>query len=679
MVDDLYHSPEALKQAWAAADAEGLAQPTPAERVPAMVHSCYCALVCSSLVSRASPFSMTLLDRLVYEEVWNPSEALAAAQGRLTAEMRNAMDQYLDSKADRIDPDELAMLLEPSQALDDFYFQLVLLIDLAASMSEIDQSLWIQTIFDRAYDDHRPWYYARVIEGLRHHQLDVSERVVQQVFDRITALEPTVDLIFALGRMAQDLAPDRRSSIVDQVLALTRRIADPAERLWALHHLLYLNLGDLQDVIYREALAEVQALPTRTERVAACIMLADKLTEADLRSALRDAEKPGNATDLLPLLRRLLALGYSSETMGWVQTHVQPDAQLGTLMRLADELAASELGAVLEMINALRSVEARSSELRGVLRYLPEPLLSGVLHRMRLQGDNYARFDILSSMTEDPLPESVGQELLALLQERQAEQLASYMLYRAAKQLPDMFVGQMLTLSRQVHEPQSRLPILVVLAPRLETRELPSVLREVLTLVPRTRYDPYLPDPIEAVVRLLPSLTHAMQRTILAQARDAVQSIPDPYWRVLASVALMPRLGPTDKRVVQAEALALAQDLQGVYQRARSLVEIAATLPEQEQISVLEQAFAAAILVGDQWQMGYDEWAMKAWVVQAVSLSDEALYRLWSTVLHYLGEGLRRNMLDKLKLCVPIIDRLGGSSALTGIADAVLSVGVAVP
>src|SRR6478735_4894544 len=98
MADGLYNSPEALKQTWAAADAEGLAQPTPAERAPTIVRSCYCALVCSSLVSRASPFSMTLLDRLVYEEVWTPSDALAATQGRLTAEMRDAMDQYLDSE-----------------------------------------------------------------------------------------------------------------------------------------------------------------------------------------------------------------------------------------------------------------------------------------------------------------------------------------------------------------------------------------------------------------------------------------------------------------------------------------------------------------------------------------------------------------------------------------------------
>jgi hypothetical protein len=130
---------------------------------------------------------------------------------------------------------------------------------------------------------------------------------------------------------------------------------------------------------------------------------------------------------------------------------------------------------------------------------------------------------------------------------------------------------------------------------------------------------------------------------------------------------------------MQAEAQELAQNLSETFQRADALLSLAPTLPEQERILVLEQTFAAAIFVADQYQMGYDDWVMRAWVAQADSLPDEALYRLWSRVLHYLGEGLRPNLLAKLKFCVPIIDRLGGSAALTGIAEAVLSVGIAVP
>ena len=199
-----------------------------------------------------------------------------------------------------------------------------------------------------------------------------------------------------------------------------------------------------------------------------------------------------------------------------------------------------------------------------------------------------------------------------------------------------------------------KLEYLVEIAPDLTTEERKQYIR--MALVPRRSAS----DRREALVLLAPILDDE-------EARDAFRAIPsfkDDGDRCSVISAFVPRLAADER----AAALQMAREMTDAKSRAETLLALINHLPSKQRQEVLHDALQAAAAIGDVWQRS------KVLTELLPFAPPECTSSLMTLLLDTSAETARQVSLDAVQEALPLVQTIGGQSALAELRRSIIDV-----
>jgi hypothetical protein len=173
---------------------------------------------------------------------------------------------------------------------------------------------------------------------------------------------------------------------------------------------------------------------------------------------------------------------------------------------------------------------------------------------------------------------------------------------------------------------------------------------------------------IKLLVELGKHIPEDERPRVLAEALAIAQTIEIEPWRADALAQLCPYL-PAE---LVAEAFAIAQAIAPADARLSSLTPIIARLPDDQQIATLTALLNDICCLNDE----QDRTALLAKLApQLGRLPRTVLYPHWCKALHILSAARRAQLLANLEALAPLIAALGGQTAMTATAQAIVEQG----
>jgi hypothetical protein len=240
-------------------------------------------------------------------------------------------------------------------------------------------------------------------------------------------------------------------------------------------------------------------------------------------------------------------------------------------------------------------------------------------------------------------------------------------LEESARSLP---AKDALPVARSVPDPLSRSRSLVKVALRLPPEEQASVLREALTAARQIDNAILL---VELLVQVGHRLPAAEQSSVLAEALSTARNVVDPCSRAQALAQVAHRLPVEEQSSVLSEALIAARSVDDAASRVWALTLLAQRLPESEQESVFWEALTVA--------PGIDDADSRARALAAVAQPVGAgqfiglTRRKWIDISRVLSTRRRSECVGDFTAILPLIQTLGGNTALQGFRCSIASVG----
>lgn len=548
-------------------------------------------------------------------------------------------------------------------------------------------------------------------------------RVLRRAVDDLDHLHSDAARFNALNTLADHLLPE----LERRVLHSAETIRNPAERARAFTVLApHLPIA-LQPALRANALSAIASIRNEEERALALITFAPhleyatnteqfpQLLERALRLAVGFKRRHLRARALVALAPHLTP-DLHGEALAVVNSLSNERECAALLADLAPLLTPDLVMVGLMVIYNLTSQDARAHALTVFAHYVPENARNQTLMDALVAANSlprhYERIVALARLM-DLLPPDLRAETCASALESarlmKNEVACARALGLLAAHLTPALIPRALEIARALVNPAQRLTAFSSLLPHLAEADRVSVTEELLAAVQEMPFE-------YRRARALAEITPLLPDDLIPQALRLAAAIEDPFDRITALVALIPRLPPAQSRRTLADCWRLIREIDSGYDAACALATLAPLLPpaagpdlarragliigaimdEYDQASAiallapllalegvsdgqddpagsvpephvaLEQGIQAALRVPDpirRWQLLAEGVAL-----YVESSSNEQLYQLWREVAAALAGLPLADALLGLSAIAPVIQRLGGNDALAAVA-----------
>ncbi len=496
------------------------------------------------------------------------------------------------------------------------------------------------------------------------------------------AITYNIARIRALSGLVPYLPDDLKKNAVRDALAAARAVTDDSARAYALSDVAPHLPGDLKGDVVRDAHFALQAIPDYNARANALCSLAPHLPDdlkADALSAAR-AIKNQNArakalSGLAPHLSGDLKAEVIRETLDAAYNIADDYNRARALSSLAPHLSDDLRAEVLFSVHAISNDHARAEALSNLAPNLPSALKADALAAARLITDDSARAHALSGLAPH-LPDDLKAAALAAARAITDNSARARALSGLVPYLPDDLKANAVRDALAA----ARTRVLSDLVPHLPNGFLKVAARTQAGDCNRAEalvsLAPYLTDNLKAVAlataraitddsaraRALSGLASHLPDDLKAEALAVARAITDNSARVRALSGLVPYLPDDLKAEVVCEALAAARSIRTNVSRAFALSGLAPNLPGDLGPAILIEAFILAHSVSLYLQRcGVYEEVISTWQeMHFVNFKTS----MWKDALHSLARHPRKDLLGDLAALAPLIEHLGGQSAM---------------
>ncbi|MGQ9887260.1 MAG: hypothetical protein ACUVSX_02105 [Aggregatilineales bacterium] len=548
-------------------------------------------------------------------------------------------------------------------------------------------------------------------------------RVLRRAVDEMDQLHSDAARFNALNALADHLLPE----LEGRVLHNAEAIRSPSERARAFTALARHLPMALRPALRAGAISAIAAIRDEEERAGALIAFAPHLeyvTNAEqfphlLERALRIAiglKRPHLRARALVALAPHLTPDLQVEAVAVVNGLANERERAALLADLAPTLMPDMVMVSLAAIYNLETQDVRAHALSVFAQYVPESARDQTLLDALAAANNLSRpYERVVALMRlmDALPASLREQTCANALESarltKNESACARALGLIGLHLSPALAPRALEIARALVNPAQRLVALNSLLPFLAGADRASVTEELLEVVQEMPFEYHRARALAEIVPLLPD-------DLIPQALRVANDIEDPFDRVSALVAFIPRLTPEQSRRTLADCWRLVRAIDNGYDAACALAAIAPLLPpaagpdlarsacmiigaimdEYDQASAiallaplltlegapggqdsaaepvperhtaLEQGVRAALRISDQtrrWQLLAEGAALCA-----ESSDNEQLYHLWREVAVALADLPLADALLCLSAMAPVVQRLGGDDALAAVA-----------
>lgn len=543
-------------------------------------------------------------------------------------------------------------------------------------------------------------------------------RTLHRALDEIDRLNNDVHRCNAIHTLSEHLIPE----IEERALHSAEGIKAPAERARALTSLArYLPL-EVQPKLRADALNAISTIIDEEDRADALIAFAPHLEyvtdtaqfptllEHALGIAISMTRRPMRARVLVALAPHL-TLDLQGEALAAVHTLLSERERAALLAELAPTLPPEMLVASLAVAHSMQAQDARVHALTVLAHYVPDHARDQtILDALAAASNLPHHFERITALIVlmDILPEQLKPQVYANMLESARlipnENARARAINLLGLHLPPHLVNRALDVAQNIENTDQRLTALMSLAPFLAD-EQNAILDELLSM---TRTIPFEYKQARMLADLAPLLADDQMDTALSIAR----AMEDPFDRVSTYLALVKNLTGAQHWAILQDCWQLIKLIDNGYDAASALASIAPLLPPT---AARDLAQAAGMIIGSIMD-DYDQAsaigllvpllanpagnpavnppdrdaALEIGLRAALSVPQTALRaqlmsagaRLWADSIEAeQGLQLWRGMLLRLAqlpladalLCIsalqPVIHKLGGNTALNGIAQ----------
>jgi NB-ARC domain len=630
------------------------------------------------------------------------AEALNTARG-----VDDGRAEALATVAPRLSPQEqasvLAEALTVARGMDDAGSRAWALAAIAPRLSPEAQPSVVAEALNDARGIHdfrrdvRDYALAAIAPLLPSQEAFVVARTIDDAKLRVDALVP----------VASRLSPEAQSGVFEEALNTARGIDDARLRSEALALVASRLSAEAQPSVFQEALNTGRGIDDGEARVRALAAVAPRLSPEAQPSVLQEALNTARGINVVgrrvqalaavaPLLPLSMQSGVLGEALGAARSFDDELRRAQALAAVAPHLSPEEQPSVLrEMFSVANGFD--NEIYRGVTLWL----IGRTLRELAEQLPPEEALMIARSIDDA----SVRAEVLAAI----------------ALRLPP---GEVLMLARGIDNAFLRSKALAAVVPRLSPEEQPSVLQEALSAarsidgaslrvqalaavalqLPPEEQPTVLDDALsaargidnaklraEALVTIVPQLTPEEQPSVLSDALNAARAVDGAFWRSGSLAAVIPVLLPEN-------ALMVARGIDDARWRAEALAVAAARLPLETQRGVLEEALNTARSIDDAAMRaealaevaphlppedalvvarGIDS-GRRTLALRAIAarLKMGQITPQWVETVRALAVHARSDCINDLIAIIPIIEAIGGETALRGVARSIISVGL---
>jgi hypothetical protein len=508
--------------------------------------------------------------------------------------------------------------------------------------------------------------------GLLDEALDVARRIedsrlrataLAEIAERLPAEEQPGVLTEALavaggiddtGSRARALAEVARRLPAEEAVAVARGIDDPRLRASTLAEV-------AQRMPAKEAVAIARGVDDARLRAKSLAEIAQRLPAEEALAVARGID-PGfwRAKALLAVAKRLPAeeqLAAQDEALSAARAIDDVESRASALAEIAERLPTEERPAVLdEALNAARNIRdawSRATALAEIAERLPPEMQPGVLGEASSAARviDEPRFEARAlAKVAQRMP---ADEALTLIRGIDDSSLRAEALAEAARRMP---AEKALAVARGIEDATLRDEALAEVARRMPAEEALAIIRDVDDASLRA----------EALAEAAKRMPANDQRVVLDEALLVARSIDDEYLRAKKLAELAEWLPEEEQRAVLEESLGIARGISDASLRAEALTKAATRMPAEEALAVVRSIDDAHSRT-----RALAEVAQRLGPGQILKLS----MHQWIKTPRELAIQRRRHCVADFGAILPIIQSLGGESAVRSLGRSIAKVG----
>ena len=499
-------------------------------------------------------------------------------------------------------------------------------------------------------------------------------------------------------------------------------IMNASERARALTALIPYISDDPKEVIRLEALASIGQIQSEEERVIALVGFAQTLEgvepttksypiylEQALRIAISFTRRQLRARAMVAIAP-YLTLDLQGEALAAVNSLNQERERATLLAELAPTLPSNMLVASLAVAHTMREQDARVHALTILAHHVPPQARSQTVLDALAAATNlpnhYERVTALMALVDILPPHLLDQaytnalETARLIENENARARAINLI---GQQMPQNLIPRALDITYQIRDFQQRLNALVGLAPRLSKSRKPDVMKQMLVCTTQIPFeykqaralvsiathlqdefldealqladsfsDPF--DRVNAYLALLPKFDEDAQQELIAKTRQLTPYIDDGYDRASAVAALFPFIPETERESLANESAEIVRNIEDEYDRASAITILAPVLEHGKRTTYSGQYDSKAILIEAlSLILTLPSQAQRAellaesctvWVAQDA----QSRYMIWGEILPKLAELPLADVLLGISALIPLLGSFGGDKLLREVA-----------
>jgi hypothetical protein len=519
-------------------------------------------------------------------------------------------------------------------------------------------------------------------------------------------------------------------TIADRIMPATEemtlqsalRIMDAAERARALTAIIPYVSDDPKDTARLEALSAIGQIQSEEERAIALVAFARHLEGAEattkgytvylehaLRIAISFTRRQLRARAMVAIAP-YLTIDLQGEALAAVNSLTQERERASLLAELAPTLPSNMLVASLAVAHTMREQDARVHALTILAHHVPQQARSQTVLDALAAATNlpnhFERVTTLMALVDVLPPHLLDQAYTNALETARLidnENARARALNLIGQNMPQNLVPRALDITYQIRDFQQRLSALVGLAPRLSKSRKPDVMKQMLVCVEQIPFEykqsralvsiaPHLQDEfldealkitnqfedpfdrVNAYLALMPKLDEGRREELIQTTRQLVGQIEDGYDRASAIAALLPFIPESDREQLATESAETLRNIEDDYDRA-SAISILAPLLEYGKRTNYSQQYDSKILLVDALAIILNlpsqtqrvellGESCAVWVMQDI----QSRYEIWVDFAPKLANLPLADVLLCISALIPLMGSFGGDKLLREVA-----------
>jgi len=520
------------------------------------------------------------------------------------------------------------------------------------------------------------------------------------------------------------------STIAERITASTEEIAlksainilDAAERARALTAIIPYVSDDPKDTARLEALSAIGQIQSEEERAVALVAFAKHLEgieattkgypiylEQALRIAISFTRRQLRARAMVAIAP-YLTIDLQGEALAAVNSLTQERERATLLAELAPTLPANMLVASLAVAHTMREQDARVHALTILAHHVPQQARSQTVLDALAAATNlpnhFERVTALMALVDILPPHLLDQAYTNALETARLidnENARARALSLIGQNMPQNLVPRALDITYQIRDFQQRLNALVGITPRLSKSRKPDVFKQMLVCIEQIPFEykqsralvsiaPHLQDEflddalqvanqfsdpfdrVNAYLALMPKFDETKRKELLDKTHQLIAQIDDGYDRASAISALFPFIAETEREGLAHESADILRNIEDDYDRASAISILAPLLEHGKRTSYSQQydskallTEALAIILSLSSQTQRVELLSESCGVW-VSLDLQSRYEIWSDFAPKLANLPLADVLLCISALIPLLGSFGGDKLLREVA-----------